>query len=71
VKFAPRGEFGPHGWTLTPRVNVHPFGHSQGSTLFRRIEGRPESFHTYGTKTTPGGLVKNWPQYLGQLHVST
>jgi hypothetical protein len=35
--FAPRGELGPQGWTLSPRGTVHPFVHPfvhpQGWTL--------------------------------------
>jgi hypothetical protein len=50
VKFAPRGELGPQGWTLFPRGSVHPYDHPRGdhSLLFRRMEGRTDNFTPRG-----------------------
>jgi hypothetical protein len=47
VKFAPRGDFGPQGWTLFPRGNVHPFVHPQSKHYlkFRRIKEQKEDPH--------------------------
>jgi hypothetical protein len=33
LKFAPRDELSPEGWTLSPRGIFHPFVHPQGGTL--------------------------------------
>jgi hypothetical protein len=74
VKFTPRGELGPQGWTLSPRGNVHPFVHPQGWTLFTvsknggaNREFPPRGYlhpRPQGTKFTPGGQLHPWGQSL-------
>jgi hypothetical protein len=60
----------PHGWTLSPRANVHPFVHPQGvNNLFycleewrgeQRISPPRDNFTPRGAKFTPGWQLRSW-----------
>jgi hypothetical protein len=55
-KVAPRGVNGPHGWTLSPRGNVHPFVHPRGWTLYSLEVWRGEQIISPpGDNFTPRG----------------
>jgi hypothetical protein len=75
MKFVPRGEFRPKGWTLSPRGNVHPFVHPQGWThcleewkdehIISPQGDKVDSWGTtspLGSKFAPRGEVKNGRQ---------
>jgi hypothetical protein len=59
---------GPQGWNLSRRVEVHPFVHPQGWTLFivYKNGGANREFHPQGItlplgdKLTPGGQLRPW-----------
>jgi hypothetical protein len=60
VKFASRGEVGPQGLTLSPREMLTPLITSscEYSLLFRRMEGWTVDLYPWGSKFSPGTILK-------------